>query len=362
MTEAVQLPFRTGQATKVGRRRFRKQILPVGSIDYNGRKIDFTREYLADLADNFDAKAYDQVPFLLADPETNAHTADPDRFRGEVTGLELAQDGLYAHIELSKPGAELVKDNPRLGVSARIVTDPPRTDGQHFTRAVQHVLGTMDPRVTGMKAWEPLDLSNEPDVVNLTAATYQGEGTMPELTDEELTAFRTFLADQAAATAKAEADAKTAPTKSQDEIDADLEAQVEAAMAAAETPEPAGASLSTEQQAAIDLANSKATSAIEGHSVLRAELDAEKFKSEHAAYVAAGVPPALVDLAQPLMTGSHVIELSNSETVDAGDIVRKMLDEYKGLVDLSAETPSMQVPTDSEKEVLDRYAKQFPAK
>lgn len=367
---AVQLPFRTGPATKVGRHMFRKQVLPVGSINYKGAdgvttRIDFTPEYLADLANNFNAGAYDQVPFLLAAPD-NSHHMDPERYRGEVKALELSEDGLYGVIELSKQGAALVKDNPRLGVSARIVPDPPRTDGKRFTKAIQHVLGTMDPRVTGMKPWQEVqgvDLSNDPTFVDLTMATYQGEGTMPELTEEELTAFRTFLTNQAAAT---EAATKEPTAEEKAAADAALEARVQAAIDAAAATEEVdetdlvGASLSTEERAAIDLANAQASEARDGLAVLRRELDDARFTADRDAYVAAGVSPAVMDLAQPLMTGSHVIDLSNSETLNVAEQVRKILDECKGMIDLSSETPAAQKMTDEETEILARFDEQFP--
>jgi hypothetical protein len=36
---------------------------------------------------------YDQVPFQLADA-SNAHSNDPERFRGEVLDMEVRHDGL----------------------------------------------------------------------------------------------------------------------------------------------------------------------------------------------------------------------------------------------------------------------------
>jgi NADH dehydrogenase/NADH:ubiquinone oxidoreductase subunit G len=374
MTSAVQLPFRHGAPTKVGKRIYRKQVLPVGSIDYKGRKIDFTREYLADLAKSFNDGAYDQVAFMLA-PDDNSHTLDPERFRGEVKGLELSEDGLDMLVEMTEEGSAVVDQNPRLGVSARIVEDLARADGKQFTRAIQHVLGTLDPRVTGMKPWQTVNLSTDDiTVVDLTAATYKGAPAMDPLTEEETAAMRALLTEQAAAKKKAEEDAKgktpeEIAAEEQARVDAELERQVAEAIAEAgeivNDPALEGASLTAGQKQAIDLANAhqaQVTEALTGQAALRAELDATKAASEGSAYVKAGVPPVLVELATPLLTGTHVIDLANNTKLDATDIVRKMLDECKGTVDLSGETPAMTKPSDEEKEILDRFAKQFPSK
>lgn len=174
---AIQLPYRRKDAQRVGARLFKKQVLKIGQIDYQGRTLDFTRDYLEELARNFTGKAYDQVPFVLADGE-NRHTMDPERFRGEVKGVEVTDDGLHALIELTDEGARVVEQNPRLAVSARIVEDHPKG------RALQHVLGTLDPRATGMKPWEAIELSSgSPPVIDLTAATFRGEADLSQYAD-----------------------------------------------------------------------------------------------------------------------------------------------------------------------------------
>ena len=174
---ALQTPYRRKDAQRVGARMFKKQVLKIGQIDYQGRTLDFTRGYLEELARNFTSKAYDQVPFVLADGE-NRHTMDPERFRGEVKGVEVTDDGLHALIELTDDGARVVEQNPRLAVSARIVEDHPKG------RALQHVLGTLDPRATGMKPWEAVELSfGSPHVIDLTAASYRGEADLSQYAD-----------------------------------------------------------------------------------------------------------------------------------------------------------------------------------
>ena len=82
-----------------GKLSFWKQILPMKTINYTAKdgsrqKIDFTREYLTDLANN---KAVDKIGFLLADKD-NAHTMDPERWRGDVVQWEVRDDGLSGKI------------------------------------------------------------------------------------------------------------------------------------------------------------------------------------------------------------------------------------------------------------------------
>jgi len=171
---ALQLPPRRKDAQRVGARMFRKQVLPMAQIAYRGRTLDFTRSYLEELARNFNAGAADQVPFLLADAQ-NLHHSLPERFRGEVKGVEVEADGLYALIETSEEGSRLLAENPRLGVSARI---------RPATKVLEHVLGTLDPVVTGMKPWEAIELSSgSAPVIDLTAASYAGEADLSQYAD-----------------------------------------------------------------------------------------------------------------------------------------------------------------------------------
>jgi hypothetical protein len=141
-----------------GRKLWRKQILPNDSINYQGRQIRFDTSYHKELVRNFRAGAYPQVPFQLADA-TNTHTNDPERTRGELVDLRAEPDGLYGYFALSDPS--LVLSNPKLGVSCRILEDYTREhDNRFFGRALQHVLGTLDPKITGMKPWESVELAS----------------------------------------------------------------------------------------------------------------------------------------------------------------------------------------------------------
>ena len=173
MTAAVLTPFTAAEAVELGNRLWRKRVLPVGEVEYKGRILKFTKDYLGQLAKAFTDRAYDQVPFQLADAQ-NTHTNDPERTRGWVTGMELGDDGLYVTAEVNEAGEKVLKDNPSLGVSARIVEDYARSDGRHFPAAVQHVLGTLDPRIPGLGAWTAIEAASpEPDqVIDLSGGTF----------------------------------------------------------------------------------------------------------------------------------------------------------------------------------------------
>lgn len=395
---ALQLPYRTKDAARVGPRLFRKQVLPLGSITYKGRRLDFTRPYLERLVQNFKQGAYAQVPFLLA-TDDNRHTMDPDRFRGEVKGLELADDGLDAVVELSDEGAKIIRDNPRLGVSARLVEQAGEA-GPSAVPAIQHVLGTLDPRVTGMRDWEAIssDLAACHDalqVVDLTQAHFDGEHTdVPEattdtkLTEEHLEKLKALPEDKQAAVLKLldaepaeptkddppkeESDSRTlmdrllGRKKGDDEpTDQEVKDAVEELLKDTDTSdtdrEPAAAALSQEAQAAIDLANTNAATATKKADEALTALRAERFKSRKQELVRAGVPPADVDLARPLLEAEDdaPIDLSNGEKTSAREIVEKLLDGRKGTVDLSAASGSAEAEADPERAEAAKVAEEW---
>jgi hypothetical protein len=165
-----------------------KRILPVGEIEYQGRTLKFSRAYLQGLAAAFAQRAYDQVPLQFADA-ANTHTNDPERTRGWVTGMELGDDGLYITAELTDRGQEVLSQNPYLGVSARIVEQFQRSDGQFFPAAIQHVLGTLDPRIPGLGAWQEVQLSSESEssvTIDLSSYSFSGQPATAPAADVSL--------------------------------------------------------------------------------------------------------------------------------------------------------------------------------
>ena len=171
---------------------WRKKLLPIGEIQYQGRTLKFTRNYLAGLVRAWQDGAYDQVPPQFADA-SNAHTNDPERTRGRITSMALGDDGLYVTAELTDRGQRTLAENPYLGVSARIVEQYQRADGKFYPAAIQHVLAMLDPRIPGLGAWEPVQLSNESNVViDLSSLSFGGQpapltaSDLDNLTDAEL--------------------------------------------------------------------------------------------------------------------------------------------------------------------------------
>jgi hypothetical protein len=179
MAAVIQTPLLGSDCIELGNQVWRKRLLPVGSVEYQGRVLKFDRSYLNALADSFRSGAYDQVPLQLADAR-NTHTNDPERTRGWVQDMSVDDSGLWVTVTTTDAGSQLLAANPKLGVSARIVEDYARADGKYFPAAIQHVLGTLDPRIPGLGAWEAVtaDLSNGPGadmVIDLSTSSWAGE-------------------------------------------------------------------------------------------------------------------------------------------------------------------------------------------
>jgi hypothetical protein len=163
-----------------------KRLLPVGEVKYQDRILKFTKSYNDSLVKAYQDGAYDQVPLQLAD-EKNTHTNDPERFRGDVVAMRSTSDGLWVGVLPTDRGDNVLAENPRLGVSARIVEGYDRSDGKFYPAAIQHVLGTLDPRIPQLGAWRAVSLSNEHvTTIDLTGESFMnGETiTMPELSAE----------------------------------------------------------------------------------------------------------------------------------------------------------------------------------
>ncbi|AWY07496.1 hypothetical protein SEA_LAZERLEMON_13 [Streptomyces phage LazerLemon] len=362
MGEVFLTPKDEGTAIELSRTLFRKKILPKGTIDYKGRKIVFDDAYLTDLAQSFHAGAYDQVPYMLADA-SNAHTMDPERYRGECKGVEVAEDGLYGTFELSADAAELVRKNPKLGVSARIVEGYSRADGKTFKRAMQHVLGTLDPRIPGLGAWQEVALSgydSQDEVLDLTAAEFEGDEDVAKKDDGDLIDGLT-REEYEQLLASLDLDDDDLSDEDGDEGDEDENDEGEGE-GAGRVPAGAGASLSNDGGNAIELANNEIAT-------LKAKMAADRFDADKREYVRKGVPPALVELARPVLEApdGFVLDFSNAggEKVDAADVVRKLLDSAVGYLDLAKErghavdfSNEETDETDEDAELLKLWAKQ----
>jgi hypothetical protein len=330
---ALLCPMDRVDAVELSTTLWRKQVLPLGTIDYKGRKITFDQQYLTDLATAFRSNAFDQVAFLLA-KDDNSHTMDPERFRGEVKGVEVTKRGLDVLLDLTPDASELVRQNPKLGVSARIIEGLERADGTKFPRAMQHVLGTLDPRVTGMASWQEVSLSEEvSDTVDMTEqevqVTVQGEPlTRPAPTTTPPTP---------------ETEDTSTVELSEEEVDA-IAAQI------------------IQEQDSNELELVRAAGAANQTRIeqLEAELAQQRYVEEARRLIDSGVPPVLVQLARPVLTmpQNAVIELSNNETIDVQSLVREMLDQTKGFLELAQERGNSfgsNTSEDREQAILDNW-------
>lgn len=343
MTLAVLTPWARSQAIELGGNAWLKQVLPVGEINYKGRVLRFTRDYLARLKDAFDARAYDQVPLQLADAH-NTHTNDPERTRGEITGMEVRDDGLYVRVQTTPEGSKVIEGNPRLGVSARIVEGYDRSDGRYFPAAIQHVLGTLDPRIPGLGPWQAIEASNDDvQVIDLSGElfTEEGGGAMPDLTPDQQARLAKLLdvpEDQFNAMLSGmtltpgDLDALGADEEDiVNEIEAMSDAEFQQLLAeyGEDVAEPAGAAaLSNEAAFAIDLANAQAAEAQREVQVISARLAEQDYMVERRRLADLGIPPFITDLARPLLEGAgRTVELSNGNRVDAGQVMRRVLTE-----------------------------------
>jgi hypothetical protein len=367
---AVQLPFVRESAARTGRRLFRVQVLPKATVEHPVHgPLDFTEDRLRALAERFRAGAMDQVPFLIAD-EANRHTDDPERFRGEVKGVELADDGLYATVETTERGAQLLADNPRLPVSVRVKT--PDVGAFKGQEVLAHVLGTLDPVAVGMRPWEAIDAADDTEVCDLTSeGCYKTvpvtepqtppTGQTADLSAEEEGKFRSFLS-KIGIVAPAE-QTPPAGTGSTDEPLVLTEEELTALTAGLDPDDttdrtPAAvASLSDEDRATLDLANQRAE---------RAEIRAgtAELSNRLSGYIAAGVPPSLVNAARAQLIGDTdehkavAMDFANGREPAAAKALFATLDAAKGTIDFSEKGSAVTDPeADARKAKLDAWEK-----
>jgi hypothetical protein len=210
MTDTVITPLLHGsRAVELGNGMFRKRVLPVGSVEYQGRQLKFSRDYLSGLVDAFRDRAYDFCPIQIADA-SNKHTNSPEATRGRITDMTLEPDGLWITAELGADGERVLSQYPEMGVSARIVENYARSDGKFYPAALQHALITLDPRVPALGAWQAVaDMSNGPQMVfDLSQSSWTGEpGPSYALSgiDDELSPRELAELDQVLAEVEAEA-------------------------------------------------------------------------------------------------------------------------------------------------------------
>lgn len=282
--------------------------------------------------------------------------------------MEVREDGLYGKIVFpTAEAAKAVLDNPDLGVSARI-----RPDGGTLRGGIVHVLGTLDPQVSGMSPWQPADLSFEGDVLDLSSEEFVDmadkagekkaledftEADIEKMTDEELDEFLATYVPEFGAVESSKEDEPTGKSTEEDKTKEPEKALV-----------GAGAELSTKTSQDIELANQAVAAAnARAQEALRRVADAE-WREFRNTMLSEGVPPHALDLAAPVLNRADdmVIDLSNSaeDDVNVSEVVRGLLDTLKGTVDLSTEqghsgTFRAGDGEDPDKQMLDRWSEQF---
>jgi hypothetical protein len=344
MTFALMTPFGSpSAAVELSRGRYRKQILKFQTINYTGRdgnsrKITFDRKFGIDLVRAFKDGAYDQVPFQLADA-SNTHTNDPTRTGGEIVGVELSADGsgVDGIFDLWGSGIKTVEQNPKLGVSARIIENLQHSDGRHYPRALQHVLGTVDPQVTRMKPWEKvssvelaigemsgsLDLSNEMYEGSVEVGN-ENETTTLELSPAQAERLTRLLDDDEAGEALAEQlrarNAAEVEDEDDEEFDFDSLLEEENDLKPVELSGASGEAIEL-MRAEVDTANSRILE-------LTSQMNQQRTDQEVLEFSREGLAPAVLEAARPLLAvTAGAIELSNGagDSLDPGEVIRNVL-------------------------------------
>jgi hypothetical protein len=174
------------------------------------------------------------------------------------------------------------------------------------------------------------------------ALTAEQEARLAKLLDLPDDRFDALLADPQ----PGDGDGDDDDTELTDAELADLLAEAEAATGGEDDAdlelEPAGAQLTAEAQAAIDLANARAEQTEIALARVTSQLAAKAYEAERETLARTyGIPPRITDLARPLLEGEgRTVDLANGRAADAGAIVRQVLAEIgktARMLDLSAE-------------------------
>lgn len=297
---------------ELGNNTFKRKVLPKGTITYKGQKVTFNDKFLDNVVTSFKANPFDQTSFMLADSD-NKHTLDPKQWGGEVTGLEKQADGLWAYFNLANDAAELIRKNKKMGVSCGIkVNYADAKSGKVYPAALHHVLGTLDAKVTGMGEWQEVTLSNEGEILQDLSDTKWVTTTPPVR----------------------KPGTKVQPTQQQ------LDDAAYAIALSLANDDEGGDNVDDAKDKGVTQAGPDLTLANERIGALEIELANARFDREAKDLIDAGVPPALIKLAEPVLRLPQppVIELANNEdNVEVAEVIRAILNESKGLLKLANE-------------------------
>jgi hypothetical protein len=326
-----------------------KQIIPMNKeIVYGDKKMKFDRPLLESLKASHEAHVFDQTAFQLAD-DANQHDTpedlakdrnwDPQRYRGEVAQLVVDnQNGLMGGFKLTDEGMNLIKKNQKLGVSASIKPDYVDSSGNVHKYVLRHVVGTLNPKIKGMNPWH-IALSEKDDeneeVYDLTTTEPAPADTQTPKTgdDDNVTITKTEL----------------------DKLKADLaefnngEALLDEILAEEDDDDVTPNTNLSDNQPAED----------PRITALQNDVAKSKWETERERFVNAGVPIGMLNLCDGVMSvhESPTINLSDGESADPREIIRKLLGEAKGTVDLSDEEGHGKTP--DERETAKKASEEF---
>jgi hypothetical protein len=333
---------------------FWKQLIPMGyELDYKGRKLKFDKHYLSNIKTAFEENALGQQTAFQLATDANEHDTDadklagrhydPKRFQGDVEQLAINNRGLYGKFKLTKDGTKIISDNPRLGVSVSLKEGFKSHDGKTYPVVMRHVLGTLDPKIRDMGDWQK-------DYIALSE-------TYDDKSDEEvidLTAPGATETKQPADTQTPTADGENVTVKKSDyeKMQQDLQEYQDAEKEIESWLEEDDDDDTVDQAAPVD------PKLIE----LSNQVAASQWEAERDKLLRKGVPVKMLDLATEVMSdgySDYTIQLSNEKTVDSKDLIRKLLHEAEGAIDLSEEQGHGVSNDEGENEARDQYIENF---
>lgn len=173
-------------------------------------------------------------------------------------------------------------------------------------------------------------------MADLTAEQQARLARLLDLPDEQFTALLTAPATPAAdSTTTTDGDADGLSDDELNQLLADLENDETVT-----DGQLVDATLSADQQAAIDLANAQNVELQQRLRVLESQAATDQWNAYATSLVSQGVPPADINLARSALLPDQAIDLSNSDSIrgrlDAmTNTIRQLLESRKGTVDLS---------------------------
>jgi hypothetical protein len=169
---------------------FRKHILNLGPLHYQGKTYNLDDAWYQRLSKNFD-DGVSMVQAPVADGN-NRHSEDPLRNAGEVIGVEREGNKVYTVVDVRNPEvAKGLRAKTILGASAMLSMNykDTRTD-KHVGPALLHHCFTNRPHVLDLEPYQEIvaATSDSADMDFDSPIVLATEETVPELTRDELVA------------------------------------------------------------------------------------------------------------------------------------------------------------------------------